>query len=260
MIRPDQAMARPDQAMAIAWPDPKQLEAPRRGLLFRAIKRAIDVTVAAGLLLVTGPLIGAVALLVRIRLGRPVFFRQMRPGLRGAPFELVKFRSLQESYDEAGAPLPFEQRLTKFGKMLRSTSLDELPELMNVLRGDMSLVGPRPLLIDYLHRYDDRQATRHLVKPGLTGLAQVRGRESLSWEEKFALDVEYVQTASLAGDLRILAATVRVMLTRQHVTPDGQATSSYFMGSEGPVNANEPTPSPNPLASTPATALQPVMN
>jgi lipopolysaccharide/colanic/teichoic acid biosynthesis glycosyltransferase len=171
-----------------------------------------------------------IAALVRIRLGRPVLFRQERPGLGGRPFTLAKFRTMRDATGPDGRPLPDEERLTRFGRLLRSTSLDELPELWSVLRGDMSLVGPRPLLPAYLHRYSPEQARRHEVRPGLTGLAQVRGRNATTWEERLALDVEYVDSWTMVGDLRIIAATVGQVLLRKGISAGEHATMPEFQG------------------------------
>jgi lipopolysaccharide/colanic/teichoic acid biosynthesis glycosyltransferase len=194
-------------------------------------KRLFDLVV----LLLTAPLwlpvLGAVAMLVRLNLGRPVFFRQPRPGRHGRVFELIKFRTMTQARDAQGHLLPDAQRLTRFGRWLRSTSLDELPEVLNVLRGEMSLVGPRPLLVQYLDRYSPEQARRHEVLPGLTGWVQVKGRNALTWEEKFRLDVWYVDHRSLWLDLRILLLTVWQVLRRHGVSAPGAATMPEFMGS-----------------------------
>ncbi len=174
------------------------------------------------------PILAVVALLVRFKLGSPVFFRQKRPGLNGAIFMMVKFRSMLDARDASGRLLPDAERLTPFGKFLRSASLDELPELWNVLRGDMSLVGPRPLLVQYLDRYSPRQARRHDVRPGITGLAQVMGRNAISWEEKFEWDVRYVETQSLGLDLKILFLTVKTVFFRTGISAHGDATMPEF--------------------------------
>ncbi len=174
------------------------------------------------------PILAVVALLVRFKLGSPVFFRQKRPGLNGAIFEMVKFRSMLDARDASGRLLPDAERLTPFGKFLRSASLDELPELWNVLRGDMSLVGPRPLLVQYLERYSPRQSRRHDVRPGITGLAQVMGRNAISWEEKFEWDVRYVETQSLWLDLKILFLTVKTVFFRTGISAQGDATMPEF--------------------------------
>lgn len=194
-------------------------------------KRLFDILVSAAALVALAPLILLIALLVRISMGRPIFFRQRRPGLGGRPFELVKFRTMRiagPGRDDVSADA---QRLTRLGRFLRASSLDELPELWNVLRGEMSLVGPRPLLIQYLDRYTPEQARRHLVRPGLTGWAQVNGRNALSWEEKFALDLWYVDHRSFVLDLRILALTVLQVFGARGVSAEGSATMPEFMGS-----------------------------
>lgn len=192
------------------------------------LKRIFDL-IAVGLTApIWVPLIGLVAFLVRTKLGAPVFFRQKRPGWRGEVFELTKFRTMRNTRDAAGRPLPDEERLTPFGRWLRASSLDELPELWNVIRGEMSLVGPRPLLVEYLPRYNARQAQRHEVRPGLTGLAQVMGRNSLSWEEKFEWDVRYVETRSFWLDLQILARTLKAVVIREGINAVGEATMTEF--------------------------------
>ena len=196
------------------------------------MKRLFDTVVASALLLVLAPLLVVVALIVRLALGRPVFLRQRRPGLRGVPFELLKFRTMSNAVDDRGSLLPDEQRLRSVGRLLRQMSLDELPELINVLKGDMSLVGPRPLLMQYLDRYTPVQARRHEVRPGITGWAQVNGRNSLSWEDRFALDVCYVDHRSFRLDLRILMLTVWKVVRREGISQPGQATMREFMGSK----------------------------
>lgn len=188
---------------------------PSRGPRFG--KRAFDLVLAFGALCVLAPVFVVLALLIRAKLGAPVIFRQQRPGLGGRPFTLCKFRTMTDSRDAAGALLPDLERLTRFGRFLRSSSLDELPELWNVLTGDMSLVGPRPLLMDYLPLYSPEQSRRHERLPGITGLAQVKGRNLLSWEEKFALDVWYVDHQSLALDAQILLATLGAVLRREGI-------------------------------------------
>jgi lipopolysaccharide/colanic/teichoic acid biosynthesis glycosyltransferase len=195
------------------------------------IKRAADLVIAGALLVVLLPVAAAVAAAVRIALGSPVLFRQMRPGLHGRPFQLLKFRTLRDARGPDGAMLPDAQRMTRLGRWLRRSSLDELPELLNVLKGDMSLVGPRPLLMQYLARYTAHQARRHDVLPGITGLAQVSGRNRLSWEERFDLDVWYVDHWSLWLDMRILLRTVRKVILGEDVTQPGQETAAEFMGS-----------------------------
>jgi lipopolysaccharide/colanic/teichoic acid biosynthesis glycosyltransferase len=197
----------------------------------RKVKRAIDVAVSGATLLITGPAIVGAAAAVRATLGAPVFFCQQRPGLHGKPFTIWKFRTMTDARGPDGKLLPDDQRLTRVGRFLRSSSLDELPQLLNVLKGEMSLVGPRPLLMQYLDRYDARQARRHDVPPGVTGLAQVRGRNALSWEEKFELDVEYVDRWSLWLDLRILAETALRLVDRRGISQAGHVTMPEFMGS-----------------------------
>ncbi len=194
----------------------------------RAVKRAIDVVGASLALAVLSPLVAVVAVLVRLLLGRPVLFVQTRAGLGGRTFRLYKFRTMAERYDEEGRPLPDEARMTRFGTLLRSTSLDELPELVNVLKGDMSLVGPRPLLPEYLGHYTPTQMRRHDVKPGITGWCQVNGRNSLPWEEKIALDVWYAEHWSLRLDARILASTLHAVVARRGIHPEGQVTMPRF--------------------------------
>ena len=194
------------------------------------MKRLLDVAIAGGGLLLTWPVIALVAVLVRWRLGSPVLFRQERVGYRGRPFELTKFRTMTDERSADGALLPDEVRLTALGRFLRSTSLDELPELLHVLRGEMSLVGPRPLPAAYLDRYSARQARRHDVLPGLTGWAQVNGRNSAGWAERLEMDVWYVDNRSLWLDLRILCRTIAVVLRRQGVSEDGHATMTEFLG------------------------------
>lgn len=197
--------------------------------LYRNLLKPLSDRLAAGTLLVLlAPLLGIVALAVRIRLGRPVLFRQTRVGQHGRTFELTKFRSMVDAFDGAGRPLEDAQRLTSFGRWLRSTSLDELPELWNVARGEMSLVGPRPLLVEYLERYTPEQARRHEAKPGLTGLAQVNGRNALAWEERFLLDVRYVDELSLATDLRILLKTFACVCRRTGISAPLHATMPPF--------------------------------
>jgi lipopolysaccharide/colanic/teichoic acid biosynthesis glycosyltransferase len=194
------------------------------------IKRGFDLVVVVLAAPAWLPILAVVALLVRLKLGSPVFFRQKRPGKDAVIFEMVKFRTMTDARDAAGALLPDAVRLTPFGKFLRATSLDELPELWNVLRGDMSLVGPRPLLVGYLPRYSARQARRHAVRPGITGLAQVKGRNALTWEEKFEWDVRYVETQSLALDLKILLLTAKTVFVREGISAAGDATMPEFRG------------------------------
>ena len=197
------------------------------------MKRAFDAIVAGAALIALSPLLLILAAMVGVKLGCPVLFRQQRPGLGGRPFELVKFRTMTSATDPGGRVLPDAERLTPFGRWLRRTSLDELPELWNVLTGDMSLVGPRPLLMAYLPRYSTRQARRHEVRPGLTGWAQVNGRNSLSWDEKFELDVWYVDNRSFGLDVKILWKTILQVLRRADVSADGHATMPEFLGDRG---------------------------
>ena len=194
------------------------------------IKRAIDILGAGLGLIVLFPVLLGVAALVRTRLGPPVLFRQTRPGLHGHPFELIKFRTMSNQRDSDGELLPVKERLTRFGRFLRATSLDELPELWNVLKGDMSLVGPRPLLMEYLPLYTEEQARRHEVRPGITGWAQVNGRNVLDWEERFKLDLWYVDNRSLWLDLKILILTAVRVLQRRDIAPEGQPTIERFQG------------------------------
>ncbi|HJQ10045.1 MAG TPA: sugar transferase [Gemmatimonadaceae bacterium] len=194
------------------------------------MKRAIDFTAAAVLIAVASPLLILLAALVRLQLGRPILFKQLRPGLHGTPFTLIKFRTMHDRFDANGTLLPDQLRLSRFGNFLRSTSLDELPELYNVLKGDMSFVGPRPLLMEYLSLYSPVQARRHLVRPGITGLAQVSGRNMLDWPERFALDVAYVDNVSLKLDLLILMRTAKRVLTRHGVNPVGASVTPRFRG------------------------------
>jgi lipopolysaccharide/colanic/teichoic acid biosynthesis glycosyltransferase len=194
------------------------------------MKRLFDLFVASlALILLAFPLL-ALVWLVRRKLGSPVLFKQVRPGLLGQPFTMVKFRTMTDERDPDGALMPDAQRLTPFGRFLRASSLDELPELWNVLRGDMSLVGPRPLLMEYLPLYTQEQARRHEVRPGITGWAQVNGRNAISWEDKFALDVWYVNNRSLWLDIKILWQTVRKVLVRDGISAEGEATMPKFTG------------------------------
>jgi lipopolysaccharide/colanic/teichoic acid biosynthesis glycosyltransferase len=194
------------------------------------VKRLVDLTLVLVSSPLWAPLLIAIGVLVRFKLGSPVFFRQPRPGRHGRVFQFIKFRTMTDARNAAGELLPDAQRLTPFGRWLRATSLDELPELLNVLKGDMSLVGPRPLLVQYLARYAPEQARRHEVRPGLTGWAQVNGRNAVTWEEKFKLDVWYVDHQSLWLDLRILAMTLWSVLLRQGISHDDHATMPEFMG------------------------------
>jgi lipopolysaccharide/colanic/teichoic acid biosynthesis glycosyltransferase len=196
----------------------------------RAGKRAVDLVLTVLLLVPLAPVMAAIAVAVRNKLGTPVLFSQRRPGLHGRPFTLYKFRTMTDERDMQGELLPDEQRLTPFGRLLRRTSLDELPEFYNVLKGDMSLVGPRPLLMRYLDRYTPEQMRRHEVKPGITGWAQVNGRNAITWEEKFAFDVWYVDHESLALDVKIMLLTLYKTVKREDINQPGQATMEEFMG------------------------------
>ena len=195
------------------------------------LKRLFDILGAVLGLLILLPIIVTLAWQVRRKLGSPVLFRQTRPGLHGKPFQLIKFRTMRNAIGLDGRPLPDSERMTSFGSFLRSASLDELPELWNVLKGDMSLVGPRPLLMEYLPLYSLEQARRHEVRPGVTGWAQVNGRNALSWEEKFRLDVWYVDNHSFWLDLKILALTVKKVFVREGISAAGEVTMTYFTGS-----------------------------
>jgi sugar transferase EpsL len=196
------------------------------------IKRVVDVAVSLIALVVFSPILLIVAFVVYTRLGSPVVFVQQRPGLHGRPFKMMKFRTMTDARDKDGHLLPDHERLTSTGRLLRATSLDELPELINVLKGEMSLVGPRPLLMQYLERYTPEQARRHEVKPGITGWAQVNGRNAISWEEKFALDVWYVDHYSFLLDVKIILQTLGKVLKRDGISEQGQATMTEFMGTE----------------------------
>lgn len=196
------------------------------------MKRVFDLVMALILLIMLAWVLIGIAALIRYCLGAPVLFRQTRPGMGGCAFEMIKFRTMREALDDNGQPLPDAERLTSLGKFLRKSSLDELPELWNVLKGDMSLVGPRPLLMEYLPLYSPEQARRHQVRPGITGWAQVNGRNALSWEEKFALDVYYVEHGNFWLDLRILGLTLGKVLARDGISASGDATMPKFTGSE----------------------------
>ena len=194
------------------------------------MKRIFDLLASCAALLLLSPVLLIVAVLVRMRLGGPVLFKQVRPGLNGVPFEMYKFRTMTGQRDKDGVLLPDEQRLTPFGRRLRSSSLDELPEFLNVIKGDMSLVGPRPLLMSYLQLYSPEQMRRHDVRPGITGWALVNGRNAISWHEKFALDIWYVANRSFVLDIRILLSTVAAVLTRRGITSDAHVTMPPFTG------------------------------
>ena len=204
----------------------------KKGFYERYIKRPQDFLCALAAVIVLSPVMLITALLVRIKLGSPVLFTQERPGKDGKVFKLYKFRTMTDARDEKGNLLPDEIRLTKFGKTLRSTSLDELPELLNMLKGDMSVVGPRPLLVRYLPRYNAHQARRHEVRPGFTGLAQVHGRNAISWEEKFDWDVKYVDHITFLGDWKIIFQTLITVIKRDGISSETSATMEEFMGTE----------------------------
>ena len=195
------------------------------------MKRLFDIFLSATALLLLAPLMLFVGWQIRRKLGSPVLFRQTRPGLNGQPFQMVKFRTMRDAIGPDGRPLPDSERMTPFGSFLRTTSLDELPELWNVLKGEMSLVGPRPLLMEYLPLYSPEQARRHEVRPGVTGWAQINGRNALSWEEKFRLDVWYVDNQSFRLDLKILALTVKKVFVREGISAAGEVTAAKFTGS-----------------------------
>lgn len=196
------------------------------------LKRLLDIIIASIALILLSPLYFYVAHKVKKNLGSPVLFRQVRPGLHGKPFEMIKFRSMKDAVDAQGNPLPDSERLTPFGKMLRSSSLDEMPELWNVIKGDMSIVGPRPLLMEYLPLYNQEQAKRHLVRPGMTGHAQVNGRNAISWEEKFKLDTWYVENQSVWLDFKIMLKTVKKVLAKDDINAENDATMPKFSGNE----------------------------
>ena len=194
------------------------------------LKRLLDIVIASSALVLLSPIYALVAYKVKKNLGSPVLFRQVRPGLHGKPFEMIKFRSMKDALDTAGNPLPDSERLTPFGKMLRATSLDEMPELWNVIKGDMSIVGPRPLLMEYLPLYNSEQAKRHEVRPGITGYAQVNGRNAISWEKKFELDTWYVNNHSLWLDFKIMLKTVKKVIAKDDISADGETTMIKFTG------------------------------
>lgn len=200
------------------------------GFYRKFVKRPMDIILSLIAIIILSPVFLIIALLVRINLGSPVIFKQERPGLNGKIFTMYKFRTMTDERDGNGNLLPDEIRLTDFGKFLRSTSLDELPELFNILKGDMSIVGPRPLLVEYLPLYNDHQRRRHEVRPGLTGLAQVNGRNAISWEEKFNLDVKYVDKITFLEDLKIIFLTVKKVFLREGINSDTSATMEPFKG------------------------------
>ena len=195
------------------------------------VKRFLDIVGSITGLIIFSPILAIVAFILYLRMSTPILFRQVRPGLHGQPFRMIKFRTMLDAVDDHGIALPDAQRLTRLGRFLRSTSLDELPGLWNVLKGDMSLVGPRPLLIEYLPLYSPQQARRHEVRPGVTGWAQINGRNALSWDEKFALDVWYVDNQSMALDSRILWLTIKKVIVRDGISATGEATMPKFTGS-----------------------------
>ena len=196
------------------------------------MKRLLDIVFASFGLIVLAPIMAIVAVCIRRKLGSPVIFSQVRPGLYGTPFKMVKFRTMLDAFDVDGSPLPDSQRMTPFGSFLRSSSLDELPELWNVLKGDMSLVGPRPLLMEYLPLYSLEQYRRHEVRPGVTGWAQINGRNALSWDQKFKLDIWYVDNRSFSLDLKIIVLTIRKVIVRDGISADGEATMAKFTGTK----------------------------
>jgi sugar transferase EpsL len=195
-----------------------------------SLKRLVDFSASFAALIILSPLLILLAILIRVRLGTPILFVQQRPGLHGKPFTIYKFRTMTDERNADGNLLPDAERLTSFGQFLRRNSLDELPELFNVLKGDMSLVGPRPLLMQYLDRYTPEQARRHEMRPGITGWAQINGRNAITWEEKFALDVWYVGNLSFWLDVKIIALTIWKVLRREGISQQGQATVEYFQG------------------------------
>lgn len=194
------------------------------------LKRLLDIVIASSALVLLSPVYAFVAYKVRKNLGSPVLFRQVRPGLNGKPFEMIKFRSMKDAVDAQGDSLPDSERLTPFGQMLRASSLDEMPELWNVIKGDMSIVGPRPLLMEYLPLYNEQQAKRHNVRPGITGYAQVNGRNAISWEKKFELDTWYVENQSLWLDFKIMLKTIKKVIAKDDISAEGEATMTKFTG------------------------------
>ncbi|TCB80441.1 sugar transferase [Acinetobacter sp. ANC 4173] len=204
------------------------------------IKRFLDIVIASFALILLSPVYLYVTYKVKKNLGSPVLFRQVRPGLHGKPFEMIKFRSMHDAIDAQGNPLPDIKRLTPFGRMLRSTSLDELPELWNVIKGDMSIVGPRPLLMEYLPLYNEEQAKRHHVRPGITGYAQVNGRNAISWDEKFKLDIWYVENQSVWLDFKIMLKTIKVVLMKEDINDESGHSMPLFTGNKQGDKNNAP--------------------
>lgn len=209
------------------------MQGHKAGFYEKYIKRPQDFILALLALIILSPLMGGLAVFVGVRMGTPVIFKQERPGLWGKIFHIYKFRTMTEETDLSGKLLPDHLRLTRFGKFLRSTSLDELPELLNIIKGDMSLVGPRPLLVKYLPLYNERQNRRHEVRPGITGYAQVNGRNAISWEKKFELDVEYVEHVRFSEDWKIILKTIFAVLKREGISSDTSVTMEEFHGSKG---------------------------
>lgn len=207
-------------------------------MIYKYIKRILDIISSLLAIFILSPLLAVTAVLVKTKLGSPVLFKQERPGKDEKIFTLMKFRTMTDERDENGELLPDEVRLTKFGKFLRSTSIDELPELFNILKGDMSVIGPRPLLVEYIPRYNEHQHRRHEVRPGLSGWAQVNGRNTVSWEDKFDMDVHYVDNYSFAMDVKILFMTVLNVLKKEGISSETSATMEVFMGTPGREEAN----------------------
>ena len=207
-------------------------------MIYKYIKRILDIISSLLAIIILSPLLAVTAVLVKTKLGSPVLFKQERPGKDEKIFTLLKFRTMTDERDENGELLPDEVRLTKFGKFLRSTSIDELPELFNILKGDMSVIGPRPLLVEYIPRYNEHQHRRHEVRPGLSGWAQVNGRNTVSWEDKFDMDVHYVDNYSFAMDVKILFMTVLNVLKKEGISSETSATMEVFMGTPGREEAN----------------------
>lgn len=204
----------------------------KKGFYEKCIKRTLDFTLSLIALIVLSPVLLITAILVRIKLGSPIIFKQQRPGMNEKIFTLYKFRTMTDARDGEGNLLPDSERLTKFGKFLRSTSLDELPELINIIKGDMAIVGPRPLLVQYLPLYNEEQKHRHDVRPGLTGLAQVSGRNAISWEDKFKIDLKYINELSLKEDVKIIFETILKVFKREGISQEGNATMEAFKGNQ----------------------------